>query len=132
MNTVHVVNQCWQEYGGGGGSTTIFVTSSIEKAEAKVAEMKAQQKVRNSVYSLIQEFMKAWEAINPRPSPVIDKQKKTKKNPLPLDDQFRQWAADRYKKQIEFTATFTQDEQDYLRELNDELFWEIETVPYEE
>jgi hypothetical protein len=76
--------------------------------------------------------MKAWEVVNPRPRQVLDKKKKTKANPLPLAEQFAEWARLRYKKQVEFTATFTQDEQSYLRDLNDDLFWEIETVPFEE
>jgi len=131
MDTIYVVMQVWQDYGG-SDSTPILVTLNLDTAEAKVEEMKARQKVRSSVYGLIQEFMKAWEAINPRPRQVLDKKKKTKENPIPLDEQFRNWAAMRYAEQARFTATFTQDEQDDYRDLNDDLIWEIETVPYEE
>lgn len=131
MNEVYVVTQCERDYDGGYG-TPILVTPDHSIAEAKVAEMQARQKVRNSVYNLIQEFMKAWEAVNPRPRQVLDKKKKTKENPIPLDEQFRIWVADRHARQVRFTATFTQAEQDDFRELSDGLFWEIETVPYQE
>jgi len=131
MNTVYVVMQVWQDYGG-SDSSPILVTPDINVAEAKVEEMKARQKVRGSVYGLIQEFMKAWEAVNPRPRQVLDKKKKTKENPIPLDEQFRNWAQARYAEQVRFTATFTEAEQADFRELNDDLIWEIETVPYEE
>jgi len=62
----------------------------------------------------------------------LDKKKKTKENPIPLDEQFRNWAQARYAEQVRFTATFTEAEQADFRELNDDLIWEIETVPYEE
>jgi len=127
MDTIYVVMQVWQDYGG-SDSTPILVTPNLDTAEAKVEEMKARQKVRSSVYGLIQEFMKAWEAVNPRPRQVLDKKKKTKENPIPLDEQFRNWAQARYAEQVLFTATFTQAEQDDYRDLNDDLFWEIETV----
>lgn len=130
MNTVFVVTQCWQDYGD-GGSTPILVTLDLDKAEAKVEEMKARQVRRRAVYNLIQEYMKTWETINPRPRQVLDKKKKTKENPLPLDEQFRKWAAARYDELVRFTATFTQAEQEDYRDLNNDLFWEIETVPFE-
>lgn len=131
MNEVYVVTQCWQDYGD-GGATPILVTPDIGKAEAKVEEMKSCQALRKIVYSSIQDHMKHWEVDNPRPHQVLDKKKKTKENPIPLDEQFRQWAQNRYAEQVRFIATFTQAEQDAFRDLNDDLFWEIETVPYEE
>jgi len=131
MDTIYVVMQVWQDYGG-SDSTPILVTPNLDTAEAKVEEMKARQKVRSSVYGLIQEFMKAWEAVNPRPRQVIDKKKKTKENPIPLADQFAEWAKARYNETVRFTATFTQAEQDAFKDLNDDLIWEIETVPFEE
>lgn len=131
MNTVYVVTQCWQDYGD-GGATPILVTPNIELAEARVAEMKVRQEARKIAYGSIQEHMKHWEVDNPRPRDVLDKKKKTKEQPVPLNEQFRQWAAARYNELVSFTATFTQAEQDDYRDLNDDLFWEIETVPYEE
>lgn len=130
MNTVFVVTQCWQDYGD-GGATPILVTPDISKAEAKIEEMKGQQILRKAVYSSIQEHMKHWEVDNPRPRQVIDKKKKST-DTIPLNEQFREWAATRYNETVRFTATFTQAEQDAFRDLNDDLFWEIETVPYEE
>lgn len=131
MNTVYVVTQCWQDYGD-GGATPILATPNIELAEAKVDEMKLRQVARKVVYSGIQEHMKHWEVDNPRPQYVLDKKKKTKEQPLPLNAQFAMWAQKRYAEMSRFIATFTQPEQDDYRDLNDDLFWEIETVPYEE
>lgn len=131
MNTVYVVTQCWQDYGD-GGATPILVTPNIVTAEAKVTEMKVRQAARKVVYDNIQAHMKHWEVDNSRPHQVLDNKKKTKENPIPLNEQFRQWATDRYTELVRFTTTFTQAEQDDYRDLNDDLFWEIETVPYEE
>ena len=131
MDTIYVVMQVWQDYGG-SDSNPILVTSDLGKAEAKVEEMKACQALRKIVYGSIQEHMKHWEVDNPRPRQVIDKKKKTKENPIPLADQFAEWAKARYNETVRFTATFTQAEQDAFKDLNDDLIWEIETVPFEE
>ena len=130
MSTIYVVMQVCQDYGG-SDSRPILVTSDLSKAEAKVEEMKARQALRSAVYANIQEYMKLWDKANPRPRNVLEK-KKSKDATIPLAEQFQEWAMVRYRELARFTTTFTQAEQDDYRDLNDDLVWEIETVPYEE
>lgn len=116
MNTVYVVNQSWQDYGGGGG-TPILVTPTLAVAEAKVEEMKARMAAREETKDSIRAHMTTWEMNNPRGT---------------TGEQFSTWVSIRYDELKRFGETFQEHLKVDLHELNDDLFWEIETVPYEE
>lgn len=126
MNTILVVTQCWQDYGD-GGATPILATFDLKKAEAKVKEMEGRQEARALVYDMIQEHMGEWEKADPRPRMTIENIKDEQQAAL-----FSVWVHARYEELTRFTSTFTEAEQADQRDLNADLFWEIETVAFEE
>jgi len=156
MNTLLVVMQCYHDYEDAWASP-ILVTSSQAKAEAKVKEMTDRQVVRNAAVTSIQAHMEAWRAANPRPTLVAFKEKALpnygpKRNKWSAEqlaeyktikDQnqagriaemqpMHGWAQRSYAEHQQFTATFPQQVQEDIRDMDDKTFWEIEEVPYED
>lgn len=128
MKTIFVVMQCWNDWED-ASSNPILATFDMAIAEAKVAEMLVRKDARKIIYDTINNHMAEWDKTNPRPREVLmkglDKNKEFTKD-------FGNWIQSRHQEYNEFKGSFTQQEQDDFTSFDDKLYWEIETVPYEE
>jgi hypothetical protein len=126
MNTVYVVVECEYDYES-NSQFPILVTPQQSTADGKVAEMIVRQEARNKAYESINQHMKEWEVLNPRPRDVLDKKKKKST----FTEDFAKWIPSRHEEQKRFTASLPQQVQDDLVGFNKDTVWEVELVPYE-
>jgi hypothetical protein len=112
---------------------------------------------RNLTYESINKYMAEWEITNPKPRHQIVKEKslpdygrsrnKWSKEQLAEYKAIQKanedrrinavkplynWSQERYAEQKRFTESLPQQEKDDLNNLRDDLYWEIEEVPFEE
>jgi hypothetical protein len=119
--------------------------------------MEARLVTRMAAYNTIERHMQGWEQTNPRPNferycdnplPVFKGKKSSwsveqkaeyaavkkqnQEGSTEAGKPFADWVGVRYTELIRITATFPQQVQDDLRNLNDKSSWEIQEVPYSE
>lgn len=154
--TLLVVMQCCYDYDN-SWATPILVTSSKDKAEAKIKEMTDRRTVRNAAMTSIQAHMTAWRAANPQPVCTPFKEKAlpnygSKRNKWSAEQlaehksikdhnqgrraasikPLQEWAQLNLAEDHRVTATFPRVVQEDIRGMDDDTCWEIEEVPYED
>lgn len=156
MTGVFVVMQCRYDYGD-GSSFPVLVTPYQPIADKFVEDMKVRLVIRNAVEDAISQHMATFDSHNPRinfanfqdtPLPHYGP-KKSKWTPdqraeyetikkanqdgrIAAGKPWRDWGQTRYEEMKRFTATFPQQVQDDLKNLDRDTLWETEGVLYVE
>jgi hypothetical protein len=110
MTTVYVVMQCQGSYDS-FIEFPIAVTSTVEKAEECIEQVKARMAKKNINQSLLYSYMDEWQKSNPRPTHIGN---------------FDEWVMNRYKELDSFKRnSFTEEEIADMEEMMmDDPEWE--------
>ena len=125
MNTIFVVVESYRSYSD-ATSSPIFATFSEEKAKDEVKKMETRKLSSEAAKSIMNSHMANWEIDNPRPSNASLQNRKE------ISKLYDNWLLARTNELANYKKNLSNEIIGDIFYMSEDLFWEIESIPFEE